>query len=299
MLWKIFARMPSNDPKNPDFADVCYQRDIIAIGWGSEGNLARFSTRATLKQALRRMDYRGDERKLANHAGSIWAFLHKVKKGDLVICPDREAGVWYVGKVQQTSPYFVSRPTDGCWFEHRRRVKWTKRRLVKRELLRVLGAKSVGGIQTCAKVLVGESRLRAWLGPVSPARPARHGRGGGSGGGGTPDREWGVEVEQRAKQWIKENWGSPPKDVSHTACGWDLEHGAWKIEVKGRKTRATTIRLSFNEWQAAKKHDKNYMLMVFTAASNRVLRKSKPVRRPDPTQLLDWHEHPEYWLIEE
>ena len=40
--------------------------------------------------------------------------------------------------------------------------------------------------------------------------------------------------------------------------GWDTEGGENKCEVKGRKSDATKIRLTANEWRAGKKPGKRY-----------------------------------------
>lgn len=297
MLWKVFARMPSTDPDNPDFADVCYRGKFIAIGWGGSGDLARIGSWDGVKDALREMRYDATERTLGNHAGSIWSFLHDLKRGHLVVCPDREgdADVWYVGEVRSARPYFVSKPEDGCWFEHRREVRWHDRLITHDDRVQIFGRPHPGGRQTCARIKSGERALRAWIGHPSKAA-SKHGRAPRD---TRPDREWGKEVERRAAAWIEENWGSAPQDVSHKMLGWDLEHGKWKIEVKGRKSRNTAIRLSYREWKAAETHGRNYMLMVFTAATAALLRRAHPRRTPNPAELLQWEPHPEYWLIEE
>jgi hypothetical protein len=84
--------------------------------------------------------------------------------------------------------------------------------------------------------------------------------------------------------------------------GWDIECGDDLYEVKGRKSRRTKIRLTQNEWAAAKKHKKRYSLLLFTAGDERALRRQSPKEFPNPTETESWTETPrtvyEYFLEE-
>jgi hypothetical protein len=88
-------------------------------------------------------------------------------------------------------------------------------------------------------------------------------------------------------KWLKEE-GLAPTDVAHLHCGWDIECGDDKFEVKGRKSFGSMLRLTQNEWNAAKKLGKRYMLLVFTAPTKTKLTKATPRKIPDPFRTATW-----------
>ena len=111
--------------------------------------------------------------------------------------------------------------------------------------------------------------------------------------------EWGRAAEKRAMQWLKAR-GKKPVDVSSFKYGWDIECGDQKFEVKGRKSIATRIRLTENEWNAAKKLGKRYTLLLFTSSTRWYLDKAIPKQFPDPVRTEDWSKKAtfEYFLRE-
>lgn len=84
--------------------------------------------------------------------------------------------------------------------------------------------------------------------------------------------------------WLKER-GLKPKNVADLKCGWDIECGENKFEVKGRKSFQTAIRLTENEWKAAQKFGKRFTILLFTAATKTKLDKAKPRKIPIPHEL--------------
>lgn len=87
--------------------------------------------------------------------------------------------------------------------------------------------------------------------------------------------------------WLK-NQGRKPIDVSKHRLGWDIECDREKFEVKGRKSFNTAIRLTENEWQAAKKHGVRYTLLIFTARTKAKLNEARPQQIPDPARTRTW-----------
>ncbi len=114
-----------------------------------------------------------------------------------------------------------------------------------------------------------------------------------------PDKEWGRAVELRALRWLRK-LGAKPVDVAVHCYGWDIECGENKFEVKGRKSEATKIRLTENEWKAAQKHGKRYALLIFTASTKTKLDHTNPKEIPDPSRTAEWNRKPifEYFLYE-
>jgi hypothetical protein len=85
-------------------------------------------------------------------------------------------------------------------------------------------------------------------------------------------------------------------------CGWDIECDGEKFEVKGRKSQKTTIRLTENEWKAAKKFGKRFTVLLFTASTEKKLNEAEPRKIPDPARTEKWKKNVivtcEYFLNE-
>src|SRR5439155_12601791 len=115
-----------------------------------------------------------------------------------------------------------------------------------------------------------------------------------------PDMEWGVEAENRAMAWLREQ-GLDPVNEANLNKGWDISCGELKFEVKGRKSHRTAIRLTQNEWAAAKRLKKQYTVLIFTAANKDSLKWATPQQIVDPTSNPEsWQERAvlEYVLVE-
>lgn len=283
-LWKIFARLPSKQEDAEDYARECYRGGVIAVGWSELGDLNRISSQAELHRLLAKGWWKHAEkgdRTIAQWAGSLWSFRDDIKPGDYVLCPDRESGRYYVGRMKSARAYHEKVTLGGrCDFAHRREVNWIKT-LSAREIRSVWPGGRFGGNQTVTEIVKGADRFFKLLGRKSrpfvirPRLPVR------------PDMEWGREAEARAMAWLKAR-GYAPRNVAHLNQGWDITCGEEVFEVKGRKTPATAIRLSQNEWGAAKRLKKRYTVLVFTASTKEALRKAVPVQIPDPSRTESW-----------
>jgi len=106
-------------------------------------------------------------------------------------------------------------------------------------------------------------------------------------------------AEIRALKWLADR-GEQPEDVAHLCCGWDIQCGNRKYEVKGRRSLRTDIRLTHNEYAQAKKHKGRYVLLIFTADREEALMKVTPEIVPDPAPTREWEERKvtEYLLME-
>jgi len=78
--------------------------------------------------------------------------------------------------------------------------------------------------------------------------------------------------------------------VSKDNIGWDIECGKTKYEIKARKNKNTGVILTANEYNAAGKSGRDYILWVFTA--HRLSKKTIPQEFLHPTQTLKWKKHP-------
>lgn len=113
------------------FVKPCYDGKFIAIGWLSE-NLDWLNSEKDPEKALEslkrrfRKEYPNDsESSSAMKCGEIFRFVREFKADDIVLVPEPQERKIIIGKI--TGLYqFVSNPTDGCDYSHRRKVEWLK-----------------------------------------------------------------------------------------------------------------------------------------------------------------------------
>lgn len=284
MIWKIFARLPSKWNDSEDYARECYQNGVIAIGWNELGDLNAVTSPNELRQKLKKRwgaEAESGAKTIGQWAGELWAFRNEVKPGDYVICPDSKFGRYYVGVIRSGRVFYDDTTLGGkCNFAHRRKVEWI-RVLKPDEIHLIWPGGRFGGNQTVAKVKQGADRFIKFLKKKRSAfvvRPRLSSR---------PDMEWGKEAEARAMDWLAVR-GYQPKNVANLNIGWDITCGNSKFEVKGRKSVRSAVRLSQNEWRAAKRFKKDYTVLIFTAPSKEALHKTVPMQIPDPTKTETW-----------
>lgn len=280
MIWKIFARQPGTREDSEDYARECFSAGVIAVGWSRLGNLNRIASREELTRMVAKL-YEKGARASGQDAGSLWRFRDSVKPGHLVICPDRDSGRYYVGKVLPGRVSHNKSLLGGrCAFPHRRKVKWLHV-LSPGEIASIWPGGLRGGNQTVTEIRSGEDRLQKRIGQVRRpfvARPRLPSR---------PDTEWGDLAEKRAMIWLKDK-GYKPQNDAHRNLGWDITCGEDKFEVKGRKSSRVAVRLSQNEWKAARRFKGRYTVLIFTAPTFDKLKKASPVQIPDPTRTQSW-----------
>ncbi len=295
-IWKIFARQPATLKDSREYARECYQADVIAVGWSSLGDLNAISSRYELGKELARKwgrEAEGGAKTIGQWAGALWRFRTEVRKGDYVVCPDRDSGRYYVGIVRSKRVFYDESPMGGgCEFAHRRKVKWFPP-LKRNQVLAIWPSGQFGGRQTVSKISGGQDRLirRLKRRPRASSRGARLPT--------QPDMEWGKEAEARAMAWLREG-GYSPENVTHLNLGWDISCGEFKFEVKGRKSGRTAIRLTENEWRASKRFGKRYTVLVFTASTKEALKRAVPKQIADPRDTELWSRRAvyEYVLVE-
>src|SRR5664280_1585816 len=107
MIWKIFARLPKG---SEDYAAECYRSGVIAVGFSEVGDLNKFASREELKAKCAKL-YR--KQSIGQIAGVLWNFRSSVKDGDMVICPDRKSGRFYLGRILSTKVFYDRSPLVG------------------------------------------------------------------------------------------------------------------------------------------------------------------------------------------
>lgn len=285
MLWKIYARDPYDREGTQEFAKECYQAGVIALGWNELGDLNDISTRKELFDLVRKTwGVRNRNRAVGQWAGALWAFRTEISIGDHIVCPDRNSHQYYVGEVRSKRAYYDDSSLGGsCDFALRRKVKWL-RILNRAELESIWPRGQFGGRRTVSKIHKGAKKLARFLGKKRRSFAKRKGLPI------QPDMEWGRKAEKRAMEWLRKR-GHKPVNEAKLNKGWDISCGELKFEVKGRKSDKTAIRLSQNEWAAARSLRKNYTVLIFTAANENSLKSARPREIVDPTNSPEsWEE---------
>jgi len=110
-----------------EYAAECYRSGVIAVGWNDVGDLNKFASREELKAKCAKLWPDDSNRSIEQTAGVLWNFRSSVKEGDVVICPDRESGRFYIGRILSRKAFYDRSPLDGkCRFAHRRKVRWER-----------------------------------------------------------------------------------------------------------------------------------------------------------------------------
>jgi hypothetical protein len=256
------------------------------VGWNPIGDLSAIDSPDKLRQVLTRKCGHWAEngaKSISQWAGALWKFRTAVSPGDYVVCPDRNSGQYYVGRVVSGRVYYDKSLLGGtCHFAHRRKVRWF-RTLNRREMESIWPTGQFGGRQTVTIIHEGADRLLNFLKKKRRSFAQRPHLAV------QPDMEWGIEAEARAMIWLRDQGLDDPVNEANLNRGWDISCGELKFEVKGRKSHRTAIRLTENEWRAAKWLKKRYTVLIFTAATKDALKRTTPQQIADPTS------NPESW----
>jgi len=97
----------------------------VAIGWLSGHDLSHVKSKDELYQ-LYKQAHPNDTSNIVigQQVGQIARFLFDIQAGDYVITPSPDTELLHVGIIELDPSYFFSDGSDGCPFQHRRRVKW-------------------------------------------------------------------------------------------------------------------------------------------------------------------------------
>lgn len=117
-LWGIHAG------KTGDAASLFLNKDCVALGWQSMGDLGKISpNREAFKSAVAKAYPNKKAGAIPNNAGQLFRFVHEMKEGDLVIFPHKHERKIHIGIV--AGPYEY-RPGGESNYPHIRKVKWLK-----------------------------------------------------------------------------------------------------------------------------------------------------------------------------
>jgi len=176
---------------------IALDNDLVTIGWNELPDLSGIENREAIADLYRETHPDDSPTLIANQVGQVWAFRHKIQKGDLAVLPLKTQSAIAIGKV--SGPY--SYRTDvGEIVRHTRSVKWLRSDLPRTTFDQDL-LHSLGSLLTVCQIKRhnAEERIRAVLG------------GKGDPGGAEPeDQEMNevdsdtLDIEQAARDQLLE-----------------------------------------------------------------------------------------------
>ena len=112
------------------YADQFVQGGYVAIGWIEQVNLSGIETREEL-YPIYRQAHPGDTSNvvIGQQVGQIARFLLDMQSGDYVITPAADTETLFFGQIEASPSYHYAPGDPGCPYPHRRRVKWSNKRL--------------------------------------------------------------------------------------------------------------------------------------------------------------------------
>ena len=149
-MWGIHNDQSSIDP----VADRA-----IRVGWEEVGDLSSVpTTRDAFKAVITERMPDIEPKTIAGSAGTLYRFVHEIRIGDLVVCPNRHRRTLNIGRV--TGPYeFLP---DTPVHNHRRQVEWLVTD-ASRDELSVPAQNEIGSATTLFKITTGREEFERLL----------------------------------------------------------------------------------------------------------------------------------------
>lgn len=111
-IWGIHNDRKEIDPS---------QDKAVRIGWDELGDLSELgASRDAFKKALGQARPEADKGTIPVWAGTLYRFVHKIKVGDLIVCPDKKTRTIRIGRVSGPYEYRSEYP----FYRHVRPVEW-------------------------------------------------------------------------------------------------------------------------------------------------------------------------------
>lgn len=136
----------------------------VRIGWDEVGDLSHIDpSRDAFKAAVRERMPSVSEGTLPSAAGTLYRFVHEVRDGDIVVCPDRKRRTLNIGRV--TGEYEFRPGVEN--YKHWRPVTWVRTGVARTELS-VAAQQELGSATTLFTVSTAEAEIGHLL--AAPAR---------------------------------------------------------------------------------------------------------------------------------
>lgn len=165
------------------------QHDVVTIGWNDLPDLSTIKSRAQLKDLYEKVYPEARKMRVANQVSQIWAFINRIKPGDLVVLPLKLQSAIAIGEV---TGRYQHRTDLGPDVVHVRPVKWIKTDIPRTKFDQDL-LYSFGAFMTVCQIKRNnaEARVRAMLNGEPPVA-------------GDGEEEPPPDVEQMARDQILE-----------------------------------------------------------------------------------------------
>ena len=144
--WGIHNNQPSIDP----LAD-----NAVRIGWDEMGDLSELeATRDAFKAAVAERMPHFDEASIPNQAGTVYRFVHAVKVGDTVVCPNRQTSTLDIGRVSGPYEFHPESEVHKQW----RPVEWMRTGVPRNELS-YAAQEEISSATTLFQITTGEDEI--------------------------------------------------------------------------------------------------------------------------------------------
>jgi len=115
------------------YTDHFLEGNYVGISWLKDADLSNVKTKEEIQKLY--VEDHPDEKSqnvIGQQVGQIARFLYEIKPGDYVITPAKDTEYIYYGIVQD-EPYYHATDYDGCPYTHRRKIKWHKERVQRKQ----------------------------------------------------------------------------------------------------------------------------------------------------------------------
>lgn len=102
---------------------IALQENCVLIGFQELGDLSDVKDRDELRDRLATANPSMSKGAISNYRGQVWAFLDRIKEGDIVVLPLKSTSTIALGKVTGDYTYHPEVPAD---VRHRRSVEWIR-----------------------------------------------------------------------------------------------------------------------------------------------------------------------------
>ncbi|WMT18531.1 restriction endonuclease [Parageobacillus toebii] len=116
--------------RNGEQQEAALEHGVAVIGWNELPDLSSIQTREQLKELFNKVYPKATENEAANKVGQIWAFIHRIQKGDLVALPLKYRSAIAIGKVVGTYQYRTDIAAN---------IRHTKRNNAEERIRKILG----------------------------------------------------------------------------------------------------------------------------------------------------------------
>lgn len=112
------------------YTELFLKGGYAAIGWLHRSDLSKVKSKDAL-YPLYKKEHPDDTSNIVigQQVGQIARFLFDIQPGDYVVTPAADTQWLHYGIMEADPSYYFDSGADGCRFNHRRRVKWSKDRI--------------------------------------------------------------------------------------------------------------------------------------------------------------------------